>query len=259
MALPNTLLDLGLTLRAEHDGERQRHIAQLAARLGFRYVWLPVSADVVAADTVAATAALVDQARPARVGLVVTDGQPDVVQRVAALRAGDLDVLLEIHAPVQRREELVAAVGGPSQWRERVVVPWYDADAAGLVVLAEEAANLAAVQASLAGAAARRLKDGRVRRRFPISVALTVSIGRTMSEAQARAMRDPALSGVHDPRAAGLFGTLEQAQEQALMLARAGADAVRATLADERDVADLLAQLRAVAVGPTPVLHGRHA
>jgi hypothetical protein len=34
---------------------------------------------------------------------------------------------------------------------------------------------------------------------------------------------------------------------------------VGATLADEWDVADLLAQLRAVVVGPTEVLHARGA
>ncbi|HEY3260412.1 MAG TPA: hypothetical protein VGJ95_09095 [Pseudonocardiaceae bacterium] len=255
MAPPSTLLDLGLTLRPEHDAERRRHIARLAARLGFRYVWLPVSADAAPAET----AALAQQARPAQLGLIVTDGPTDVVRRVADLRATGLDVLLEIHAPAKLRADLVGAVGGPHEWRRRVFVPWYDADAAGLVVLAEGAPDLAAVQARVAEAAARRRADAGDRRDFPISVALTVSIGRTMSEAQARAVRDPALSGARDPRTAGLFGTLENAQEQAMRLARAGADAVRATLADEHDVADLLAQLRSVAVGPTPVLHGRHA
>jgi hypothetical protein len=213
------------------------------------------AADVAAADV----AELVHQARPARVGLIITGGPADLVRRVADLQASERDVLLEIHAPAELRADLIGAAGGPREWRQRVFLPWYDADAAGLVVLAEEAAGLAEVQARLAEAVARRRADARDRRQFPISVALTVSIGRTMSEAQARAMRDPALSGARDPRTAGLFGTLEHAQEQALRLARAGADAVRATLADEHDVADLLAQLRAVAVGPTPVLHGRHA
>ena len=255
MTVPSTLLDLGLTLRPEHDGERQRHIAHLAARLGFRYVWLPVSASVAGPDV----AALVERARPAQVGLIITGDLPAVVERVADLSTGGLapDVLLEVHAPVEAREQLVTAVGGLGRWRQRVLVPWHDMEAAGLVVLAEGAGDRATVEAALTEAVSRRRARGHDHARFPISVALTVSIGRTMSEAAARALRDPALSGDHDPRRAGLFGTLEHAQEQALRLARAGADAVRATLADEQDVADLLAQLRAVAVGPTPVLHAR--
>ncbi|MGH9249328.1 MAG: hypothetical protein ACRD0W_07420, partial [Acidimicrobiales bacterium] len=87
--------------------------------------------------------------------------------------------------------------------------------------------------------------------------AVPVSIGRTYSEADARARRDPRLSGAHDPREGGLFGTHEQAQTQALDLAAAGVDVVRVTVADEVDVADLLAQLRSLVVGATPILHAR--
>jgi len=252
MALPSTLLDLGVTLRPEHDAERQRHVAHLAARLGFRWVWLPVTGGAPGPEI----ATLVERARPARVGLLVGGDPATVVQRVTELCAGGLapDVRLEIHAPAELREQLVAAVGGLDRWRERAFVPWYDADAAGLVVLAEEAVDRAAVEAGLADAAARRAQ---LSEDLVLSVALTVSIGRTMSEAEARAQRDPALAGAHHPRTAGLFGTLENAQAQALGLARAGAGAIRATLADEHDVADLLAQLRAVAVGPTPVLHAQ--
>lgn len=252
MIVPNTLLDLGLTLRAEQDGERLRHAALLAARLGFRYVWLPVPEGTAVPDV----AALVESARPGRVGLVVGGGPESLVQRITALCDGELphDLLLEIHAPAGLRDRLVAAVGGPEQWRQRVFVPWYDEGAAGHVVVADQSADRGAMLKALADVSERR--GGR--RRSPVlSVALTVSIGRTMSEAEARAQRDPALSGTRHPKTTGLFGTLEHAQEQALELARAGADALRATLADEQDAADLLAQLRAVAVGPTPLLHAR--
>ena len=75
-----------------------------------------------------------------------------------------------------------------------------------------------------------------------------------MSEAEARAERDPQMQGA-EVRSAGLFGTFEDAQEQALDLAAAGAGWILADLAAERDVADLLAQLRAVVAGPTAVLH----
>ncbi|HEU5160797.1 MAG TPA: hypothetical protein VFU43_27620 [Streptosporangiaceae bacterium] len=261
MSLPNMLLDLGVALRAEHDTARRLQMAGLAARLGFQYVWVPVGPGLSSASI----ATLAEQARPARVGLVLTGDPAETAERIETLAAGGArgtrgpagDVLLEIHAPPAARDRLVAATGGPEGWRRRAIVPWYDPEAAGLVVLAEDIGDQVGVRAALADGVARRRAAGADHLQFPISVALTVSIGRTMSEAEARALRDPALSGARHPRRAGLFGTLEHAQEQALALAGAGADAVRATLADERDAADLLAQLRAVAVGPTAVLHAR--
>jgi hypothetical protein len=87
-----------------------------------------------------------------------------------------------------------------------------------------------------------------------VIVDVPVSIGRTRNEAVARAARDPRfVAGAH-PAETGLFGTFEQAQAQLLELARAGADELRATLADEIDVADLLAQTRALVVGATATL-----
>jgi hypothetical protein len=90
-----------------------------------------------------------------------------------------------------------------------------------------------------------------------VIAAVTVSIGRTASEAAARASRDPHLIGGNHPRHAGVFGTLDDAQEQLLALAAAGADTVLATVPDDIDVADLLAQLRSAVGGPTPLLHRR--
>jgi hypothetical protein len=126
----------------------------------------------------------------------------------------------------------------------------FDEAASALVISASSRED--AVRAVQAAAVARRQISAR---QLPIIVALSVSIGRTMSEAEARAARDPLLAGSAHPRQSGLFGTFENAQNQALALAAAGADELRVTLADEHDVADLLAQLRAVVVGPTPVLH----
>jgi 4-hydroxy-3-methylbut-2-en-1-yl diphosphate synthase IspG/GcpE len=52
----------------------------------------------------------------------------------------------------------------------------------------------------------------------------------------------------------GIFGTFEQAQEQVLELARAGAEVLLVTVPDEQDIADVLAQVRALVVGATPAL-----
>jgi hypothetical protein len=81
-----------------------------------------------------------------------------------------------------------------------------------------------------------------------------VALGRTMGEAEARALGDPHFAG-GQLRDSGLFGTFEDCQEQVLDLARAGVDVIRADVASARDIADLLAQLVAVVTGATPKLY----
>jgi hypothetical protein len=88
----------------------------------------------------------------------------------------------------------------------------------------------------------------------PVVVAVPISIGRTRNEAVARADRDPRFVGDAHPSVTGIFGTFEEAQEQVLALARAGADVLLLTVPDETDVADVLAQVRALVVGATPAL-----
>jgi hypothetical protein len=90
-----------------------------------------------------------------------------------------------------------------------------------------------------------------------VIVDVPVAIGRTHREAAARAARDPRFVGEAHPEHSGLFGTFERAQAVVLELARAGADELRATLADEIDLADLLAQARALVVGATATLRER--
>jgi hypothetical protein len=88
----------------------------------------------------------------------------------------------------------------------------------------------------------------------PLQVSVPISIGRTMNEAVARADLEPRFTGDRHPREVGIFGTFEQAQDQVLALARAGADDLVLDVPLERDVADLLAQIRALVVGATPQL-----
>jgi hypothetical protein len=88
----------------------------------------------------------------------------------------------------------------------------------------------------------------------PLIVAVPISIGRTQSEAVARADLDPRFIGEAHRRFAGVFGTFEQAQEQVLAIAEAGAEVLLVTVPGERDVADVLAQIRALVVGATPAL-----
>lgn len=88
----------------------------------------------------------------------------------------------------------------------------------------------------------------------PLLVAIPVSIGRTMSEAAARAEREPRFAGDRHPSRSGIFGTFERAQQEVLALAEAGADGLIVDLPLERDVADVLAQVKALVVGATPEL-----
>jgi alkanesulfonate monooxygenase SsuD/methylene tetrahydromethanopterin reductase-like flavin-dependent oxidoreductase (luciferase family) len=247
--MPSLLLALGLTLRPEHDPDRRGHMAHLAGRLGYASVWLPVRPDRPPPPP-ADLARLAAQAAPARLGVVI--------QRSPAALLGALppEVPVELDPTGADRDALVAAAGGARRWRARVRSRSFDPDAAGLVVSGEDRA---AVQADLARGVEARAAVGRTPADLPIAVVLPVSIGRTTREAEARAVRDPALSGRWHPRRAGLFGTLEHAQEQAMALRRSGADEVRAIVADEEDIADLLAQLRAALVGPTPLLHAQGA
>lgn len=139
----------------------------------------------------------------------------------------------------------------PSDLLERLV----EAAAPALVVVdpGTEAIGLVRVNDPevVAAERARLDADGATR---PLQVAVPISIGRTMSEAIARADLEPRFTGDRHPRDVGIFGTFEHAQEQVLALARAGADDLVLDVPLERDVADVLAQIRALVVGATPEL-----
>jgi hypothetical protein len=250
---PSPLLALGVTLRAPNDGDpndgdpnggdpnrgdhqraQQEQVARLAGRLGFATVWLPLRPGEPWPDG-RRLAVLAAAAQPARLGLVVEQLPPGP--------APD-GVLLELPPEVRRH-----SVTG---WRDRVHTQAYDADAAGVAV---RSADRAVVLDVLRDHAVRREREGAGP--STLTAVVPVSIGRTRNEAVARAARDPELTGPQDPERAGLFGTLEEAQRQVLELAAAGAEALRVIVADERDVADLLAQVHSLVVGPTPLLHAR--
>ena len=133
-----------------------------------------------------------------------------------------------------------------------------DAAAPALVVidLPEEADGIVRANDPAAVARARAEMDASDSDR-PLLVAVPISIGRTMNEAQARADLEPRFAGDRHPRDVGIFGTFESAQEQVLALARAGADGLILDVPFPDDVADVLAQVRALVVGATPALLDR--
>jgi hypothetical protein len=241
-ASQESLLDLEVFLAHDQLAQRHDQLAVLAGRLHYRAIWLGVESGPIDNDRLVAMRALsVDAA----VG--VSFRSIPTADIVAALPP---DVLVEIPAAGRTRDSLIAAVGGVAGWSQRVRIRGpLDDQAAGVVIVASDRAGLLA--AITTAAKARAAGHGQV------VAAVAVSIGRTASEAAARASRDPHLAGARHPRHAGVFGTLDDAQEQVLALAAAGADSLLVTVPDDVDVADLLAQLRSAVAGPTPVLHRR--
>lgn len=213
------LLELGVTLHPEDSLGRKALTVVLAQRLGYTEAW--VEADepglAEALTTVAATEGI-------RVGVQVGVRVPT-----------DLPFL-----PAGLVVEVDDGDGRPGLWQ---------ATGADVRVGRPLTAGLDHVVLRTADPEAVRRHAG-----FDVTVAVPLAIGRTRSEAVARADRDPRFVGDRHPEVSGIFGTFEQAQQQVLALAEAGADRLIVTLAHELDVADLLAQTRALVVGATPAL-----
>jgi len=93
------------------------------------------------------------------------------------------------------------------------------------------------------GAAAAQAADR------PVLAEVAVSVGRTTAEASARADADEVFAVTGHPRRQGLFGTLEECQAAAARLAHLGATELVCYLPWTADLPDVLAQLRAIAVG----------
>lgn len=250
MQAPEILLELALTLHPEHSAGVQDHAAVLASRLGYREVWLPVGGGLGFPDA-GRLDALASAAHPARIGLVVRGEDCEAIAGLLRLTSGAGDhALLELPAA---SAGFLRAVGGADAWNVRVRLPRFDSTAAGTVLSGETRAETVG---KIAATVAERARAGLGPDQHVVVASLPVAIGRTLNEAEARALRDPRFVAEH-PRESGLFGTYEHAQEQVLDLAAAGADLLRVTVADEVDVADLLAQVRSLVVGATPVLHAR--
>jgi hypothetical protein len=87
-----------------------------------------------------------------------------------------------------------------------------------------------------------------------VAALVPVSIGRTSTEAEARADGDPRFASLGHPRDVGIFGTLEECQDRVIALAHAGITDLRCILPAAPDVHDVIAQLTAVTVGTVEVL-----
>jgi hypothetical protein len=249
-----TLLDLALTLHPDQPADRQQQEAAAAARLGYAEVWLPVRVAGAGRGVPdpARLAELAAAAGDARLGLILGGPEDEVLAGLLGLAPGaGGEVLLELPGSAAA---LVRAVGGADAWQARVRLPDFDAGAAGTVVTAPTRADAVT---GVAVAAARRAAVRLGPATHPVVAAVPVSIGRTAHEAAARALRDPRFADLVRSADAGMIGSFEQAQTQALELAAAGADALRVIVPDDGDGADLLAQVRSLVAADDPVLHPR--
>ena len=174
------------------------------------------------------------------VGITLPPGLPETTATSIATMAGRLG-FATVHlaeVPSSALLERLVAAAAPA-----LVVVDPTGDSPGVVRVNDPAA-VAAARARLDAAGSTR----------PVQVAVPISIGRTMNEATARADLEARFAGPRHPRDVGIFGTFEQAQQAVLELARAGAGDLVLDVPLERDVADVLAQIRALVVGATPEL-----
>lgn len=165
---------------------------------------------------------------------------------------------IAVHVPVATESAREAGIDQASELEDGELDRLVQAAAPAMVVLDDGSERPGVVRrndpvlVSRARAQIDAVEDAR-----PLIVAVPISIGRTRNEAVARAAREPRFAGDRHPSMCGIFGTFEQAQEQVLELARAGAEVLLVDIPDDVDVADVLAQVRALVVGATPALLDR--
>jgi len=231
-------------------------VAALASRLGLagvwlRYPWWPLTGPVQAGADSAGLLAWLADSTPVSAGLIVEADRAD---------AGLLDrigpALGTSHGRSARLAEISVALSGPaaavSRWEDslhrhpglHVSRLARSASAPGpgpatVFVPCSAARDLAADIPAAAAAAAGG----------PVLAEVTVSVGRTMAEAQARADADDLFAVAGHPARQGLFGTLQDCQAAAARLAHAGATELVCYLPLADDLPDVLAQLRSIAIG----------
>ena len=236
-----------------------RQVARLVARLGLAGVWLrqpwPGPGPAEPGSPAALLPQLTEDAGRCPAGLVLdTDAAGVEPAQILAALAGPADspgprlALAGSAAGLARSRALLGArpvpvisqLGWPGP--DRGGAAWAGlpgAEVGALFVPFAPGRDLGgAVAAAAAGAGTR-----------PVWAEVAVSVGRTTAEAQARADREELFSVVGHPADGGLFGTLEECQASAARLAHAGATELICYLPQCSDLPDVLAQLRAIAIG----------
>jgi hypothetical protein len=253
-------------LDGRFDAVRCAEVARLIARLGLEGVWLrqPALTGPGPEDPAALLSRLGADAGSAHVGIIVDTDAADASMLdsltgayIAGARpAGQADSPAAAPNISGLRIALTGTRAGLDRWLGRIEDrPLLGAEIALPAAMARvpPAPGMsgavfvpfsAARDLDQAISAAARRAAGR-----PVQVEVAVSVGRTMAEARARADAEELFAIVGHPGRTGLFGTLEECQADAARLAHAGATELVCHLPHSDDLADVLAQLRAIAVG----------
>jgi hypothetical protein len=260
------LLRLGVVLDIAEPMDRLRGLGILCDRAGIDVVWL---ADRAGIDTPArwpdpgpAAALVAGALGRARLGVLLSDkasrqgsgaasSTPPAAQEVSHPAAE-----LETRGATASSGLMAGTAPGPRYRLSAIVddLPQLNA----LFGLVDDVVLPGWIFPDLETAAdevrAEAAEHGRDPRTLGVAALLTVSIGRTQAEAEARAVADPLFERLGHPRETGVFGTLEECQDRAIALAHAGITDLRCILPASVDVHDVIAQLTSIAVGTTDVL-----
>jgi alkanesulfonate monooxygenase SsuD/methylene tetrahydromethanopterin reductase-like flavin-dependent oxidoreductase (luciferase family) len=224
-------------------------IARFAELAGIDIVWTAsLGRDEAPGSDIAPVAAALSRAR---LGAIVSGSErvPPVAAEIT-VDAGDqtLAIVRRLRADDDGRAggvrigavaDAQAAIGGLLAVVDDVVLPaWRFPD---LETAADEAR-------------AEAMEAGRDPATLGVAALMPVSIGRTNTEAEARADRDPQFARLGHPHDVGIFGTLEECQDRVIALAHAGISDLRCILPAAPDVHDVIAQLTAVTIGTTDIL-----
>jgi len=244
------------------DAARARQVATLVGRLGLGGVWLrqpwwPLTTPAMSEADTASLLGWLAASTPVRTGLVVDADRTDPASLDRMAVAGGISIALSgAPASVARWQPLFArglTTRGPGTAVTELALPVPAAAPATAVFLpcspardlASELTELTEVTAGTAIATGR-----------PVLAEVPVSVGRTVAEAQARADADDLFMLTGHPAAQGLFGTLEECQATAARLAHAGVTELLCYLPLASDLADILAQLRSIAIGASVLRPG---
>lgn len=270
-------LALSVVLDGRLDAGRASEVARLVARLGLDGVWWrePPLTGTGSPEPAALLRLLQDVVAPARTGLILDSGgdssgdsgragpalagRADPGRADPGLAGPDLGSAgagprLALTGSIARlaagRPALAAQL---SRTASEIALPAAAIDVRlattaprAILVPFSPGRDLGAAVGAAAAAAAGR----------PVLVEVSVSVGRTTAEAHARADREELFAVVGHPATDGLFGTLEEGQAGAARLSHAGATELVCYLPHSGDLPDVLAQLRAMAVGAEVLRHG---
>jgi alkanesulfonate monooxygenase SsuD/methylene tetrahydromethanopterin reductase-like flavin-dependent oxidoreductase (luciferase family) len=276
--LPQRLVRLGVVLDTRNPPERVRMIARMCELAGIHAVWVrdglvdpseavldPWEALVLAASETRRTrlGAMLDTATRGWDGLrgplQSASQRDDMAGRLEVTLCGDWELAVAgveaarrlgdtgLPAPIIGVEvHSLADMRTAARLADDVLVPIPNPIP---IRTGHESLN-----ARVAALAAVCEKTGRQLASMGVAVQLPVSVGRTETEAQARAVDEALFAGDANPAIRGIFGTLEMCQDRVIELAHAGVTDLRCVLPNSADVHDVIAQLTAMVIGSVDVL-----